>query len=100
MSFVGKYNSHECKVELKNVHPSDAGNWTCTVEQYGFFTRGDIVSEVLNLEVVDDKNTLNTNEDHLLQISTMPIPLSTAIVITSPDSLIGKTIKLFILIYQ
>ena len=53
MSYVGKYDKHECKVELSNVDVSDSGNWTCQVEGYGFFTRGDIVKKQLSINVVN-----------------------------------------------
>ena len=51
MNYVGHYDEHECKVELKNVDVSDSGNWTCKVEGYGFFTRGDIVKKYIHLDV-------------------------------------------------
>lgn len=51
MNYVGHYDEHECKVELKNIDVSDSGNWTCKVEGYGFFTRGDIVKNYIHLEV-------------------------------------------------
>ena len=53
MTYVGKYDKHECKVELSNVEVSDSGNWTCKVEGYGFFTRGDIVEKHLSLKVMN-----------------------------------------------
>ena len=53
MNYVGKYDKHECKVELKKVEVADSGNWTCKVEGYGFFTRGDIVKKQLQIEVLD-----------------------------------------------
>merc|ERR1712184_184612 len=34
MRFIGNYEQHECKVELKNVSPSDAGKWECELESY------------------------------------------------------------------
>ena len=63
VKFVGDYDSHECKVELKNVQLSDAGNWTCKVEAYGFFTRGDIVSKEINLRVIDIDVTATTDDE-------------------------------------
>ena len=53
MNYVGKYDKHECNVELSNVEVSDSGNWTCKVEGYGFFTRGDIVEKHLSLKVMN-----------------------------------------------
>ena len=34
MRFIGNYEQHECKVELKNVSPSDVGKWQCELESY------------------------------------------------------------------
>ena len=36
MRFIGNYDQHECKVELKNVAPSDVGKWECELESYVF----------------------------------------------------------------
>ena len=36
MRFIGNYDQHECKVELKNVAPSDVGKWECELEEYVF----------------------------------------------------------------
>ena len=32
--YVGSYEQHECKVELRDVRADDAGTWTCEVEKY------------------------------------------------------------------
>ena len=66
MNYVGQYDEHECKVELKNVDVSDSGNWTCKVEGYGFFTRGDIVKKYINLgiENVTRGNSSPTSSTH------------------------------------
>ena len=53
MNYIGNYDKHECKVELSNVDVSDSGNWTCQVEGYGFFTRGDIVKKQLSINVMN-----------------------------------------------
>ena len=34
MRFIGNYEQHECKVELKDVSPSDVGKWECELESY------------------------------------------------------------------
>ena len=36
MRFIGNFDQHECKVELKNVAPSDVGKWECELESYVF----------------------------------------------------------------
>ena len=53
MNYVGEYDEHECKVEIKNVEVADSGNWTCIVEGYGFFTTGDIVKKQLSVDILD-----------------------------------------------
>lgn len=32
--YVGDYNNYNCAIELKNVTPEDAGEWTCEMESY------------------------------------------------------------------
>ena len=34
MRFIGNYEQHECKVELKNVSLPDVGKWECELESY------------------------------------------------------------------
>ena len=75
MNYVGNYKSHECKVELTDVELADAGKWQCTVEGYGFWTRGDIVSAELNLDVVKEKKQEATVK-----------PITTTVTLTSTDN--------------
>ena len=91
VNFIGDYDSHECKVELKNVQLSDAGNWTCKVEAYGFFTRGDIVSKELNLQVIDVNVTSTTDEEKhdTTMTSTFPVSSNTKSSKTDQDSATG-----------
>ena len=59
IKYIGNYEEHECTVELKSLDKSDSGNWTCKVEGYGFFTRGDIVKRQLSIEVSNDTESRN-----------------------------------------
>ena len=75
MNYVGNYKSHECKVELTDVELADAGKWQCTVEGYGFWTRGDIVSAEINLDVIEEKKQEVTVK-----------PITTTLTLTSTDN--------------
>ena len=75
MNYVGNYKSHECKVELTDVELADAGKWQCTVEGYGFWTRGDIVNAEINLDVIVEKKQEATVK-----------PKTTTLSVTSTDN--------------
>ena len=75
MNYVGNYKSHECKVELTDVELADAGKWQCTVEGYGFWTRGDIVNAEINLDVTVEKKQEATVK-----------PITTTLTLTSTDN--------------
>ena len=53
MTFLGHYDSHECKVQLRSVTLADTGRWTCEMEQYkwGDFVRGKRVSTKVHVLV-------------------------------------------------
>ena len=80
MNYVGNYKSHECKVELTDVELADAGKWQCTVEGYGFWTRGDIVSAEINLDVIEEKKQEATVK-----------PITTTLTLTSTDNTESET---------
>ena len=52
-----KYKTHECSIVLKNVQPSDDGEWLCQLEEYEFGpSKGDRGSITLNLKVETTSN--------------------------------------------
>ena len=48
ISYIGSFEAHECKIQLKNVSMSDQGSWTCEVHK----TEEDVVIENIQLTVL------------------------------------------------
>ena len=63
VNFVGNYNTHECKIELKNAQISDSGQWSCEMEPYVWGpARASTHKDYLNVQIVlpPEKSTPTT----------------------------------------
>ena len=55
ISYIGNYNAHECKIELKNVSKMDQGTWKCEVESYVWgITIGVKASAAIELKILSN----------------------------------------------
>ena len=59
MMFDGNFETHECKGVLSTVRLCEAGTWTCKIEEYAFFGRGDVKRKIIQLEILSGNNTHN-----------------------------------------
>jgi len=81
MRFIGNYEQHECKVELKNVSPSDVGKWECELESYvlaGSKGSGYTSKKSVMLKL----NATNEGSDEVITVPTTVVSSS----VTSPTS--------------
>ena len=53
--FVGRYDSHECEIELENISMDDNGNWTCLILESFLTNQTD--QDTVNVKVIGHGST-------------------------------------------